>query len=200
MILNRLERWAINHPLRGLWQRQVETPKLRRLGGRCDGALALEIGGGQGLGAELILNQFGARQVVSLDLDYTMVRRAQRRTQTQGHQGQCALLQADCTALPMATGQFDALFDFGVLHHVPQWQQAVAELSRVARPGAQLYTMEMYRSFICHPVWQRLLAHPQSNRFSHEEFIACWRDHGWQLTGDNTLTAGMGWSTYRLTA
>ncbi|GAA5190059.1 class I SAM-dependent methyltransferase [Ferrimonas gelatinilytica] len=195
MILNRIERWAINHPLRGMWQKRVETPKLLRLGGRCDGALALEIGGGQGLGAELIRSAFGAREVVSLDLDFAMTRRAQDRTENLDH---CSVVQADCTALPMPSDRFDALFDFGVLHHVPQWQQAVAELSRVARPGARLYTMEMYRSFICHPLWRRLLEHPQTNRFSHDEFMNCWREHGWQPTGDNTLTSGMGWSTYRL--
>jgi ubiquinone/menaquinone biosynthesis C-methylase UbiE len=40
---------------------------------------------------------------------------------------------AEC--LPFADQYFDAVFDFGVLHHIPRWQTAVAEIGRVLRPG-----------------------------------------------------------------
>ncbi|WP_345335573.1 class I SAM-dependent methyltransferase [Ferrimonas pelagia] len=183
----------MNNPVRGWWQQRVEVPRLLALGGRCDGATALEIGGGQGLGAQLIQQKFGADQVLSIDLDMTMCRRALRRTASQG---QRHIAQADCTQLPLADAQFDALFDFGVLHHVPNWQSAAAEITRVARTGAQLYTMEMYRDFIQHPIWKRVLTHPQTNRFDHQEFIACWQQLGWRLTGQHRLTQGMGWSTF----
>ena len=32
----------------------------------------------------------------------------------------------------------DTVVDFGIIHHVPQWQQAIAVIARVLRPGGQL--------------------------------------------------------------
>lgn len=190
MKLNPVERLVVNNPVRAWLQNQFEARRFLRLGGDCAGARALEIGGGQGEGARVIRRFFGASQVLSLDLDELMVRRSQKRTLDDPA---IHCLQADCTALPLEDGAVDALFDFGVIHHVPQWRDAVAELTRVARPGAKLYAMEVYRSLICHPVWKRVLTHPQHDRFSHQELQRQFLDHGWRLLGDRTLTGGLGW-------
>lgn len=188
--LNIVEKALVNNPFRALAQRHFETPRLMALGGPCPGACALEIGGGQGEGARLIREQFGAARVFSLDLDFEMVRRARRRL---GDTPGVLCLQGDCTALPLADQSVDALFDFGVVHHVPQWQDAIDELDRVARPGATLYAMEVYRSLICHPLWKRVLTHPQENRFDQAEFVAAWEARGWTLLGEKHLGSGLGW-------
>ncbi|MBY6019012.1 class I SAM-dependent methyltransferase [Ferrimonas balearica] len=190
MKLNIVEKVLVNNPLRALAQRHFEVPRLKALGGPCPGAVALEIGGGQGEGARLIQSEFGAQQVISLDLDFDMVSRARQRL---GERDDILCLQADCTALPLADASVDALFDFGVVHHVPHWPAAIVELNRVARPGATLYAMEVYRSLICHPVWKRVLEHPQHNRFDQDEFIAAWQAHGWTLLGQKRLGSGLGW-------
>ncbi|MBY6187150.1 class I SAM-dependent methyltransferase [Marinobacter hydrocarbonoclasticus] len=190
MKLNFVEKALVNNPFRAFAQRHFETPRLMALGGPCPGATALEIGGGQGEGARLIKQRFGAGQVLSLDLDFEMVSRARRRL---GTESDIQCVQGDCTALPLADHSVDALFDFGVVHHVPQWQDAVRELNRVARPGATLYAMEVYRSLICHPLWKRVLEHPQENRFDQREFIAAWEALGWTLLGEKHLSSGLGW-------
>ncbi|MBY5993013.1 class I SAM-dependent methyltransferase [Ferrimonas balearica] len=190
MKLNIVERALVNNPVRAWAQRHFEAPRLMALGGPCPDAVALEIGGGQGEGAQIIRERFGAARVISLDLDLAMVQRARRRL---AGLEDILCLQGDCTALPLADGSVDALFDFGVVHHVPNWRSALDELDRVARPGARLYAMEVYRSLICHPVWKRVLTHPQQDRFDQDEFIDAWRQRGWQLLKERRLGQGLGW-------
>lgn len=60
VLLNRLEYALVNNPIRAVVQRRVEAERLLRLGGRMPGGVALEIGSGQGVGVELILDAFGA--------------------------------------------------------------------------------------------------------------------------------------------
>ncbi len=72
----------MNNPIRAAVQRHVEASKLLRMGGAMDGGAALELGCGCGVGAELILQRFGAARVDGFDLDPRMVRRARRRMRT----------------------------------------------------------------------------------------------------------------------
>jgi len=44
--------------------------------------------------------------------------------------------------LPLATGQFDLITCFGVLHHIPNVSAVVSELARVLRPGGVLLLRE----------------------------------------------------------
>lgn len=79
MLMNKTETFLVTSPANRIFQRCVEAPILRRLGGRIPGARALEIGCGSGYGTKLIIDQFGAATVDAIDLDPTMVTRARRR-------------------------------------------------------------------------------------------------------------------------
>ncbi len=59
----------MNNPVRALMQRRYEARLLERLGGRLEGLRVLEIGCGRGIGTEIILEHFGAREVHAFDLD-----------------------------------------------------------------------------------------------------------------------------------
>lgn len=48
------------------------------------------------------------------------------------------VVQADATRLPFPVDAFDAAISVHVLHLIPNWQAAVAEIARVLRPGAPL--------------------------------------------------------------
>jgi ubiquinone/menaquinone biosynthesis C-methylase UbiE len=39
------------------------------------------------------------------------------------------------TTIQAADESFDAVFDFGVIHHVPAWEDAIREVRRVLEPG-----------------------------------------------------------------
>ena len=48
------------------------------------------------------------------------------------------LMLGDATALPLASGGFDAAVLCHVLHLIPDWREAIAEMRRVLAPGAIL--------------------------------------------------------------
>ena len=81
MLMNSIEYWAMNNPIRAFVQRHYEAPRLRRLfNGKADNVL--EIGCGQGTGATIIYDLFSPQRYVGIDLDPRMIRRARRRAGT----------------------------------------------------------------------------------------------------------------------
>ena len=94
----------------------------------------LEVGCGQGVGLELILTRFADAEIVGIDVDAKMIERAKRRLASRGR-GEVRL--GDVYALPFEDGSFDVVVDFAVVHHVPDWQAALSEISRLLSPGGQ---------------------------------------------------------------
>ncbi len=168
MLLNRVEYALMNNPLRAAIQRRFEARRLLRLGGAVPGGLALEIGCGRGVGAEIILDQFGADRVEGFDLDPSMVALARRRLAPRGDRARFWV--GDATAIPAPDDRYDAVFDFGIVHHVPHWRQVLAEVQRVLKPGGRFYAEEILASFITHPVTRLFLDHPQTDRFEQADF------------------------------
>ncbi|MGI8783428.1 MAG: class I SAM-dependent methyltransferase [Acidobacteriota bacterium] len=138
MTMNRVEKALMNNPLRALLQRQYEAPLMERLGGRVEGMCVLEIGCGRGIGAEIIFERFGAREVHAFDLDPDMVERARHRLS--GYPpDRLRLFVGDAAAIEAEDESFDAVFDFGIIHHIPNWRRAVSEVARVLRPGGRFF-------------------------------------------------------------
>ena len=171
MKLNRLEKALVNHPVRGLLQRKYEAPLLERLGGRVEGLRVLEVGCGPGVGTEIIFRHFGAREVHAFDLDPEMVEQARRRLSAYSA-GRLKLSVGDVTAIEAADESYDAVFDFAVIHHVPEWQDAVAEIYRVLRPGGRFFFEEVTSHALRRWFYRRFLEHPTENRFTGSEFVA----------------------------
>ena len=79
MLLNRVEKALMNNPLREWTQRHLEARWLLDLGGPAEGASALEVGCGRGVGVEIILDVFRAKCVDAFDLDPKMIELARSR-------------------------------------------------------------------------------------------------------------------------
>jgi ubiquinone/menaquinone biosynthesis C-methylase UbiE len=63
---------------------------------------------------------------------------------------------ADAENLPFATGTFDLGYSWGVLHHTPNTEKALAELVRVVRPGGEIKVMLYNRHSLCtYRTWMR---------------------------------------------
>jgi ubiquinone/menaquinone biosynthesis C-methylase UbiE len=169
--LNFWERALINNPMRAFVQRRVETPRLLRLGGPLDGREVLEIGCGRGIGVEIIFQRFGAAHVTAIDIDPRMVGRAKMRLASIPHD-RLELAVGSATAIPANNESFDAVFDFGILHHVPDWQRAVREIARVLRPGGLFFFEEVTRQALERWLYRTLFDHPLENRFGVEDFAA----------------------------
>lgn len=194
MILNKLEKFMMNGPVRGWIQRHVDVPRFLALGGETPGARVLEMGCGNGRGMGLILEHFHPARVDGFDLDPEMVALARRRL---AGDPRTSLWVGDATALPVADGVYDAVFDFGIIHHVPRWRQAVAQGWRVLRPGGRFHLFEVYAPFIHHPVWRRLLDHPRDERFDHAGLGQALMEQGFDIVGETCRGDQFGWYVAR---
>ena len=170
MKLNRVEKALMNNPVRAFIQRHYESRLLEQLGGKTRGMRVLEVGCGRGVGTEIIFERFGAREVHAFDLDPDMVNQARRRLTSYGPE-RLRLSVGDVTAIDADDRSFDAVVDFGILHHVPRWQDGVAEIGRVLRPGGRFYFEEVSSQALNRRTYRALFEHPEENRFSRDEFI-----------------------------
>ena len=183
MKLNVVEKALMNNPVRAALQRRYEAPLFERLGGRTEGLRVLEIGCGRGVGTEIIFRRFGAREVHAFDLDPDMVGRARRRLSSFPPE-RLRLSVGDAAAIEAADASFDAVFDFGIIHHVPEWRRAVSEVARVLRPGGRFFFEEVTSHALARWSYRTFLEHPAGDRFAGEEFVAELGRHG-VVVGDN---------------
>ncbi|WP_102143158.1 class I SAM-dependent methyltransferase [Mycobacterium hubeiense] len=187
--MNRAETGLVNSPPRRWLQRWYEVPVLLRFGGRLiPGARALEIGCGSGYGSQLILERFGAATVDAVDLDPAMIRRAGKRLAR--YRDRVRLAQGSATDLRAALDaddeSYSAVFDFGIVHHIPDWRKAIAEVARVLTPGGRFYFEEVTAHALARPTYRRLFDHPTDDRFSAEQFLDELARRGLVLLGSLT--------------
>lgn len=102
-----------------------------------------------GCGTGLLLQQAAgvARRAVGLDLSRGMLGPARSR----GLQ----VVQGSLTAVPLPDQSFDLVYSMKVLAHVPPIREAVAELTRLVRPGGHLL-LEFYNPYSFRALAKRL--------------------------------------------
>ena len=127
----------LNSPARAIAQAYVAS-RMERLGGRVAGGHVLEVGCGGGVGVTIIIEQFGAAQVEAIDLDPKMIERARHRLASYEPE-RVRLTVGNVTSLIAKTATFDAVFDFGAIHLEPAWQEAIAQVARVLKPGGKFF-------------------------------------------------------------
>jgi len=170
MKLNWAERWVVNNPSR-VFQQRIEINLLHRRASLRPGALVLEIGCGRGVGAALISEKFQPATVHAMDLDIEMIRKAQQRLKN-NNRARTDFYVGDVLHLPYKDATFDAVFGFGVLHHVPDWKGGLAEIVRVLKKGGCYFFEELYPSLYQNFITRHILLHPAENRFKSED----WKD------------------------
>ena len=124
-------RW--NEPLHGPdgpFSRLFDFPAFR-------GRRVLEVGCGMGCMAMNWARQ-GA-SVTAVDLNPVSVAQTRRRFELFDLSGD--IREADAERLPFAEASFDFAYSWGVLHHTPLIEQAIAEIRRVLKPGGRVGVM-----------------------------------------------------------
>lgn len=101
----------------------------------------LDVGCGDGQVARLAA-RIGASQVVGVDPTWNQIRIAAERA------GGVQVARATADALPFASGSFDAAVACLVFEHIRRVDAAIAEVSRVLRPGGR------FCFFLNHPLLQ----------------------------------------------
>ncbi len=97
---------------------------------------------GCGLGRHAVRLARRGFEVVGIDYAASALRVAQQHIQQTGNQGNIKLAAADMLNLGIQDAAFDHVISWGVLVHIPEVDQAIAELARVLRPGGCLVLVE----------------------------------------------------------
>jgi SAM-dependent methyltransferase len=143
--LSMIEFLAMNNPVRRLLMKHVELPIFARLleSNHIDltGSIILDAGCGSGYSTELIMNAYRPARLMAFDLMPEQIRLAKRRNVA------ADFFVADMTNLDGAYATVDAAFIFGVLHHIPDWRAAIAELTRTLRGDGVLLIEEPHYRF-----------------------------------------------------
>lgn len=160
----------MNNPLRALIQKHYEAPRLKALS-QAKPATILEIGCGQGAGANIIYRLFDPERYVGIDLDPKMIRRASRKWSGLRN---AAFLEGDASNLAFGDDTFDLVVDFGIIHHIPNWTDALAEVHRTLKAGGEFLfeelSTETWKTGIGRPL-KSILEHPYDDMFSKPEFV-----------------------------
>jgi ubiquinone/menaquinone biosynthesis C-methylase UbiE len=181
--LNPVELALVNNPVRNVFLRSTLAwlwsaacaPALERV---------LEIGCGQGAGVAEIARRFQPRTIEAFDVDPGQVARARKRLDGMPH---VRLWIGDAERIDVADASFDAVFELAILHHVPDWQRAVAEIARILRPGGFFLFEELSREFfadtpIVSPLLRRFTIHPWDTMFDFPTFRGALAADGLRLT------------------
>jgi ubiquinone/menaquinone biosynthesis C-methylase UbiE len=184
MILNPVEYHLVNSRLRN-WHLDREVRRLKDLSDLPAAGRVLEIGCGRGYGAQLIKRFFKPRELVAVDIDPKMIGLARK----DGNDPSIRFEIADVRKLPFPNASFDAVFDFGVLHHVPNWHDALVELRRVLKPGGRLLiedlSIETFESGAGR-IFKYLLSHPYQDMYRWKEFTGSLEELGFKVDCERT--------------
>jgi ubiquinone/menaquinone biosynthesis C-methylase UbiE len=101
----------------------------------------LEIGSGSGAMAAELLQSFPDTRLTATDYDASMVDVARERLS--GFGDRVEVQHADARELPFPDESFDVVMSFIMLHHVMDWEKALAEAARVLRPGGRLLGFDL---------------------------------------------------------
>lgn len=170
MKVNWPERIWVNSPLRKHIQ-QREARFFKQTRDLPPGCRFLEIGCGCGVGARIINTTFNPARIDALDIDPEMISLA-RRKQKKSNLRQLHFITGDAQHLPYHDASFDGVFNYGIVHHLEDWQQGILEVARVLKSGGVFYFEEIYPPLYANMILRRLLQHPRENRFHGPEFRA----------------------------
>jgi len=145
MSLGKMEFLAMNNPLRRWWQKHREFPiflaMLERQGIDLNGASVMDAGCGSGYSTALILDRLHPSRVIAFDLMPEQIMLANKRGLGVDFR------VGDATRMDAEDLSCDAVFVFGILHHIPAWREALSETCRVLKPGGVMLLEEPHYRF-----------------------------------------------------
>jgi ubiquinone/menaquinone biosynthesis C-methylase UbiE len=125
----------------------ARAEELVRLANPHEGQRLLDIGCGNGAAAIHLATAFDL-VVTGIDVDSEQIEAA---TSDSRQAPNTCFMTANATALPFADDEFDLVFTSNATHHIPNWEQALEEMTRVVKPEGHL----IYCDFVA-PLGRRL--------------------------------------------
>ena len=180
MKLNFLEFIAMNNSLRRIIQEKYELNILRQFSSIKSINYALEIGCGSGYGSKLIKKHFSADNIMAVDLDERMIRIANKRNKDKTIEFRVM----DASKLDFPDDSFNAVFDFGIIHHIPNWKDCINEIHRVLKPGGEFILEDLSKESFTKDIgklWRILSDHPYGSMYTAGEFTEYMTKAGFEI-------------------
>jgi ubiquinone/menaquinone biosynthesis C-methylase UbiE len=170
MIMNKTEFWLMNNPMRRALM-SFEARKLKKMSGKDSLGSILELGCGEGQGTRNILRLFSPSSIHAIDLDPKMIARAKQRVADK----RVNFAVGDAASLSFSkNASFDAVFDFAIIHHIPNWQDCLSEVYRVLKPGGLFLledlSIESFTEGRLGKTVHRMLDHPYDRMYTKTAF------------------------------
>jgi len=175
------ERWAPAYDCEPNPVLAVEERHLRPMVPRLHGKRVLDLACGTGRWLEWLMAR-GAGAGAGVDFSSAMLAAAREKQHLQGR-----LAQADCCAIPFASGVFDLVVCSFAVGHIEDLRHVAREVARVAAPAADVYVTDLHpRAY--QQGWQtgfrdsqgavEIVTWPRSTR----EFLAPWISAGFDCS------------------
>ena len=164
------EKVWVNSPVR-LWVQKREIRFFKSIGDLPSSAHCLEIGCGRGAVISLIKKTFDSKRVDAFDIDKNMIMLVREKQHG-------LVLVADAQEIPYPDESMDAVFNFGIIHHLEDWEKGIMEIARVLRKSGLFFFEEIYPPLYANFIFRRVLVHPRKNRFHGEEFRSSIKNAG----------------------
>lgn len=143
--LGKFEFLAMNNPLRNYRMRHREFPlileMLKRHNIELSGTVVMDMGCGSGYSTGLILEKLKPSRILAFDIMPEQIRLAKKRGLPVDFR------VGDATVMDAPDSSYDAIFDLGILHHIPLWRNVLKESVRVLKPGGVLFIEEPHKMF-----------------------------------------------------
>ena len=159
------------------------------------GQLVMDLGCGAGIdSAEFARN--GAK-VISLDL----TRRATQLTRDLLEETglPSAVIQASATALPFRDDTFECVYSYGVLHHIPEVETALAEIHRVLKSDGRVMVMLYHQDSLLYAysiVYRRGIKEGLLGTLTPEELLSRYSERNEGCPYTQAYTKGEGISLF----
>jgi len=144
MRLGKTEFYAMNNPVRRFIQKygefRVFKQFLKKQKINLSGKVIIDAGCGSGYSSKLIMDAFNPSELIAFDIMPEQIAIAQKRYTN------ITFKIGDLTQINIPDGTADAVFIFGILHHIPEWRKALRNISRfLKQSGVFLVDEPKYR-------------------------------------------------------
>jgi ubiquinone/menaquinone biosynthesis C-methylase UbiE len=188
MRLNRVEFIAMNNPIRRWMQKTIEFPTFARLLEKhnidLNGSSILDAGCGSGYSTRLLESRYHPREMVAFDLMPEQIERAQK---AKNRDSEADYNVGDIANISSPSNKYDAVFVFGVLHHVPEWKRALQEIYRVLKPKGVLLIEEVNKRTVDFADRYLHSYHPKEARFEWAVFTQELQRVGFHIIDDSRI-------------
>jgi ubiquinone/menaquinone biosynthesis C-methylase UbiE len=127
MRLGKTEFYAMNNPVRRFiqkyWEFRLFKHFLKKHKTNLSRKVIIDAGCGSGYSSKLIMDAFNPSELIAFDIMPEQIAIAQKRYTN------ITFKIGDLTQIKIPDGTADAVFIFGILHHIPEWRKALRNIS-----------------------------------------------------------------------